>query len=307
VLAKIHTVEWTPAILPHEAANIGLNANWNGLNKHFKLGLPTPPRELRNTTSDPILHGIVGGNRDDKGVPYTLTEEFVSVYRMHPLLPEEVVVRSAATGSVKATFLTAILRNAGGRFVEEKYSQADLFFSFGVQHPGALVLNNYPRFLQFLPIPFVGIIDMGTVDILRDRERGIPRYNDFRQQLRLPRLASLEQLTTDPAQLASLKAVYGSDADAINRVDTLVGTFAEATRPTCYGFGETLFSVFTLMATRRLQADRFYTNSFTPEVYTPEGLAWIEQASMKGILLRQFPELAETGLANVHNAFYPWE
>ena len=307
VLAKIHTVEWTPAILPHEAANIGLNANWNGLNKHFKLGLPTPPRELRNTTSDPILHGIVGGNRDDKGVPYTLTEEFVSVYRMHPLLPEDIVVRSAKNGQVKATYLTAVTRNAAGRLIEEKHSQTDLFFSFGVQHPGALVLNNYPRFLQFLPIPFVGVIDMGTIDILRDRERGIPRYNDFRQQLRLPRLASLEQLTTDPTQLASLKAVYGSDADAINRVDTLVGTFAEATRPTCYGFGETLFSVFTLMATRRLQADRFYTNSFTPEVYTPEGIAWIEQASLKGILLRQFPELAETGLADVDNAFYPWE
>ncbi len=307
VIAKIHTVDWTPAILPHPNAAIGLNANWNGLNKFFHLGLPTPPREARNNTSDPVIHGVVGGNRDDKGVPYTLTEEFVSVYRMHPLLPEKIEVRSSRSGKLKRTYPTAVTRMAGGRYIEERQSQQDLLYSFGVQHPGALVLNNFPQFMQILPIPFVGVIDMGAVDILRDRERGVPRYNDFREQLRLPRLTSLEQLTTDPEQLAELKDVYGDDAGAINRVDLLVGTLAEATRPSCYGFGETLFQVFTLMATRRLASDRFYTSSFTPEVYTPEGMAWIEQASMKKILLRQFPELADTGLASVANAFYPWE
>jgi hypothetical protein len=65
--------------------------------------------------------------------------------------------------------------------------------------------------------------------------------------------------------------------------------------------------VFTLMATRRLHADRFYTEDYTPEVYTPEGLAWIDAASMKSVLLRHFPDLADTGLAGVTNAFYPWQ
>ena len=77
--------------------------------------------------------------------------------------------------------------------------------------------------------------------------------------------------------------------------------------PTCYGFGETLFQVFTVMATRRLQADRFFTNDFRAEVYTPEGMAWIADTSMKGILLRHYPELASTGLGGVANAFYPWK
>ena len=31
VMAKIHTVEWTPAILPHPALDKALNANWFGL------------------------------------------------------------------------------------------------------------------------------------------------------------------------------------------------------------------------------------------------------------------------------------
>src|SRR5262249_26056217 len=31
LMAKIHTVEWTPAILGHPALQIGMNANWWGL------------------------------------------------------------------------------------------------------------------------------------------------------------------------------------------------------------------------------------------------------------------------------------
>ena len=31
LLAKIHTVEWTPAILAHPALQIGMNANWWGI------------------------------------------------------------------------------------------------------------------------------------------------------------------------------------------------------------------------------------------------------------------------------------
>ena len=30
-MAKIHTVEWTPAILPHPVTRIAMNTNWYGL------------------------------------------------------------------------------------------------------------------------------------------------------------------------------------------------------------------------------------------------------------------------------------
>lgn len=51
------------------------------------------------------LSGIVGSRRaDDHGVPYSLTEEFVTVYRMHPLLPDKVSLRNidAAPGPNKS-------------------------------------------------------------------------------------------------------------------------------------------------------------------------------------------------------------
>jgi hypothetical protein len=326
VVAKIHTVEWTPAILPNRTATVGLHANWYGLKKFLDAGsqaaLPvfmqqmaaqieatSPDAETaaaRIAAAKSAVLGVLGGDTDNKGVPYSLTEEFTSVYRMHPLLPDSIKILPVGGRSAVAVYKTEQTRNAGARAIEEQYGMPSVVFSFGVQNPGALVLGNYPRFIQELQMPF-GIIDMGTIDVLRDRERGIPRYNDFRAQLRLKRVNSIEELTDDPALQAALHKVYGDDAGAIDRVDALVGTFGEATRPSCYGFGETLFQVFTEMATRRLQADRFYTKDYNAATYTAEGIQWIADASMKSVLLRHYTQLANTGLAKLQNAFYPWQ
>jgi hypothetical protein len=313
-IAKIHTIEWTPAILPNPTLGVAMNANWSGLKTYAAPGTDLtgllayvntlPPAESAGIIA--AMEGVAGGTRNLQGVPYSITEEFTSVYRMHALLPESLDVLSAKTGAVVKNVPLAKARNADARALEVKYGVRDLLYTFGVAHPGALVPLNYPAFMQALELPF-GIVDMGTVDILRDRERGVPRYNDFREQLRLPRVASIEALTDDTDIQARLHKVYGAGDDAINQVDLLVGTFAEAQRPTCYGFGETLFQVFTLMATRRLQADRFFTTDFTPAVYTDEGMAWIAGTSMKTVLLRHYRELASTGLAGVSNAFYPWK
>ena len=58
---------------------------------------------------------------------------------------------------------------------------------------------------------------------------------------------------------------------------------------------------------RRLQADRFYTDSYNEDVYTPEGLRWIDRTDLKTVILRHYPELADSGLANIKNAFEPWD
>ncbi len=184
---------------------------------------------------------------------------------------------------------------------------ADLFFSFGNQHPGQLVLNNYPRFMQELSIPGNPFFDMGTVDIVRARERGVPRYNEFRRQLGLNPISRFEDLADDAALVEKLKTVYGRDPADVEKLDLMIGTLSEGHRPTNFGFGETMFQIFIINATRRLQADRFYTDCFTEEVYTAEGLRWIDAVDLKTVLLRHHPELADTGLANIGNAFEPWD
>jgi hypothetical protein len=114
----------------------------------------------------------------------------------------------------------------------------------------------------------------------------------------------MEDLTSDPAALAALKRVYHDDVEL---VDMHVGSRAESQRPTGFGFGETLFQIFILNASRRLEADRFFTDSYNEETYTREGLDWVDLADMKGVLLRHYPELLPTGLQNVANAFEPWD
>ena len=87
----------------------------------------------------------------------------------------------------------------------------------------------------------------------------------------------------------------------------MIGTLAEGHRPAAFGFGETMFQIFILNATRRLQADRFYTDDYNPQVYTQEGLALIDATDFKTVLLRHYPELGQTGLTNINNAFEPWD
>jgi len=309
VMAKIHTVEWTPAILPNPILTQGLHANWFGIATNlFKTG------KHRKTLADinisnPELGGVVGNPIDKHGQPFGLTEEFVEVYRLHSLMPEVLAIRRLNSASNINEIPVADTRQAGSAGITGKYSMADLFFSFGQQHPGQLVLNNFPPFMQEISIPGNPMLDLGAVDILRARERGVPRYNAFRRHLGLKPIRTFEDLTTDTMQLTELKTLYGDNAEDVEKLDLLIGTLAECddNRPDKCGFGETLLQIFILNATRRLQADRFYTDFYNEQTYTREGLQWIDNVDMKSVILRHLPELADTGLANVRNAFEPWD
>jgi len=82
LMAKIHTVEWTPAILAHPALQIGMSANWWGI-----VGETLTKAVGRISKTSEAISGIPGSGVDHQGIPYSLTEEFVSVYRMHSLIP----------------------------------------------------------------------------------------------------------------------------------------------------------------------------------------------------------------------------
>ncbi|WP_082857923.1 peroxidase family protein, partial [Nocardia arizonensis] len=245
LIAKIHTVDWTPAIISHPTTVAAMRANWFGL-----LG-ETVQRRFGRVSDNEILCGIPGSETDDHGVPYSLTEEFVSVYRMHPLIPDEFTVRSLADDSVLAEHELPDLLVANVRERLAETSMPDLFYSFGRANPGALTLHNYPRHLQNLTRPDHPLMDLATVDILRIRERGVPRYNEFRRQLRLAPAPSFEELTDNPLWARQLREVYGD----VEQVDLMVGLFAEP-KPPGFGFSDTAFRVFILMASRRLSSDR---------------------------------------------------
>ena len=53
-------------------------------------------KKFGRLTSNEVISGIPGSPTDHHGVPYALTEEFVAVYRMHPLIPDDFTFRSLA-------------------------------------------------------------------------------------------------------------------------------------------------------------------------------------------------------------------
>jgi hypothetical protein len=75
--------------------------------------------------------------------------------------------------------------------------------------------------------------------------------------------------------------------------------------PDGFGFSDTAFRVFILMASRRLKSDRFFTTDWRPETYTQVGIDWINSNDMSSVLLRHYPDLAPA-LRGVKNAFAPW-
>jgi heme peroxidase len=296
LIAKIHTVEWTTAIIAHPTTVRALNTNWWGvLGERFD-------RRFGRLTQNEVIRGLVGAPTQHHGVPYSLTEEFVSVYRMHPLIPDDYTFRSARTDEVlqERTFRELGALELRRRF--DELEMGDVFYSFGIAHPGALSLHNYPRFLQEFRRPDGAVLDLASIDVLRVRERGVPRYNQFRRLFHMKPVESFEELTGgDRETAAELSRVYGGDLES---VDLMIGLFAEP-KPRGFGFSDTAFRVFVLMASRRLEADRFFTRDYRPEVYTQAGLDWVETNTMRSVLLRHFPQL-EPALRGVDNAFTPW-
>src|SRR4029078_5596569 len=84
------------------------------------------------------------------------------------------------------------------RPVLERISLTDLFYSFAMDHARALTLNTDTKHLQNLSRDDGEHFDLAAVDILRDRERGVPRYNKFRELVHKPPVKSLEELTDNP-------------------------------------------------------------------------------------------------------------
>ncbi|WP_406262387.1 peroxidase [Streptomyces chartreusis] len=293
LIAKIHTVEWTPAILATEAIDIALHTNWQG-----------PPRKWLDQLGLWLFeaHSLTGIPKtlpDHHAAPYSLTEDFVTVYRMHPLIPDDFELREHHFGQRLETVGFLDIQGGAAEARIRKTGLANTLYSFGIAHPGAITLHNFPRSLQRFEREGE-IIDLSVVDLVRTRRRGVPRYNDFRAGLHQPRLRSFEELTENAETLARLKEVYRS----VDEIDTVVGLFGE-NPPTGFGFSDTAFRVFILMASRRLQSDRFLTVDYRPEVYTPLGIDWVERGGMDSVIQRHCPELAAL-LPRGASAFAPW-
>jgi hypothetical protein len=295
LVAKIHTVEWTPALISHPTTKVAMSANWWGL-----VGEGVN-RTFGRLFGDEALSGIPGSETNHFGVPYSVTEEFVAVYRMHPLIADDWSLRAHEDDTELERRRFRELTGPQAAEVADRLALDDLYYSFGTSHPGALRLHNYPQDLQSFTRPDGIAVDLAATDILRARELGVPRYNAFRRLLHLEPASSFDALTDDRECARQLERIYGD----IERVDLMVGLFAEPL-PDGFAFSDTAFRVFILMASRRLNSDRFFTRDYTPRVYTRAGLEWIDETDFTTVLIRHHPELTPA-LRTVSTGFTPWQ
>jgi Animal haem peroxidase len=146
------------------------------------------------------------------------------VYRLHPLVPDMIEYRELGSANAIAkrvpvidTFrakATAQMRQGG---------LSNWAVSMGRQRLGLLLLRNHPQFLQNLDIRprFDTTLDVPALDVIRDREHGVPRFNEFRRQIGLRQLTSFDDFIdkrlapNDPALkpqqdlVNALREVYG--------------------------------------------------------------------------------------------------
>ncbi|KAL2342362.1 hypothetical protein Fmac_003647 [Flemingia macrophylla] len=310
VIAKIHTIDWTVELLKTDTLLAGMRINWYGfLGKKFK--------DLFGNICGPVLSGLVGLMEPrDHGVPYSLTEEFVSVYRMHSLLPDEIVLRDIKPSSGEYTCPPILekvpMREMVGKEGEKRLSNIgmeQMLVSMGHQSCGAVALWNYPTWLRNLiahdvdgedrPDP----VDMATLEVYRDRERGVARYNEFRRNLLMIPISNWEDLTDDEETIEALKEVYEDD---VEKLDLIVGLNAEK-KIRGFAISETAFFIFLMMASRRLEADRFFTTNFNSKTYTDKGLEWVNRTeSLKDVIDRHFPEMTKNWM-RCSSAFSVWD
>jgi hypothetical protein len=284
LIAKIHTIEWTPQLLFNPVLESGMEANWHGLvgnrakdpssqrvaDLRDALGRAinkfnsAPAESSENVASeDPFIAGalqlkdtknpmqrnflfaflasVPGAtslNSNHFGAPFTLPEEFTSVYRLHPLIPdvlEKRVIRDGRIMSVKKGFtpvrtVDTALELATGLLTNQTIG--DWWLSFGSQKSGTLQLNNYPRFMKSLKVrqnpQGQQDIDLAALEIARDRERGVPKLNEFRANIGLTPLRDFDDFIDMELAYRVFKACLNPSIKQYSEFKDSLGT-AQAT------------------------------------------------------------------------------
>jgi len=188
------------------------------------VGLIDPDKQDRwDLKNDDHINGGV----NHFGSPFNFPEEFITVYRLHPLLPDLIEYREWTNEPNVIRQNVPVIETFRGKATEavRQKGLANWALSMGRQRLGALTLQNHPQFLQNLKTPRLQSptqqIDIAALDLIRDRERGVPRYNEFRRQYGLKQLTSFDDFVDSrlpqdsPARreqeqlVKTLREVYG--------------------------------------------------------------------------------------------------
>jgi hypothetical protein len=189
----------------------------------------------------------VNGGINHFGAPFKFPEEFVTVYRLHPMVPDLIEFRELQPDPNVIRLQIPVVDTLRGKATPamHQHGLAHWALSMGRQRLGLLTLQNHPRFLQNLSLPRLpataGKIDVAALDIIRDREHGVPRFNEFRRQYGLTSLTSFEDFldprlpqgtperTEQQRLVGLLRAIYGQHQCDASKIITTAQVQANGT------------------------------------------------------------------------------
>ncbi|HXT01352.1 MAG TPA: peroxidase family protein [Elusimicrobiota bacterium] len=316
--ARLHTTEWTRALLPHPTLHAGMWADWYGF-----LGKPMKLWVMRFSDRNPrlgkilgwllryeLIFGVPGTKTQHYGKNYAFVEEFFDVYRLHTMIRDWNKIQHLETtpsGENQVKFLGDIyLKDAQGFTTVptlKAYEGDDLALSYGLESAGALTINNAPDALRDLTTQDGRHIDLTAVDIIRTRERlAASTYNAFVKRLgERPPKTFLELTGGNVEAAAALASVYKT----VDDVDFTPGIRAER-KPDAFALGNRQFKPFVLSAPARLKNDRFLSEQYSAATYGAAGMEYIEHTNFANLIERHYPSL-RPAIEGMDNSFRPWD
>ncbi|HZD06492.1 MAG TPA: peroxidase family protein, partial [Longimicrobiales bacterium] len=199
-------------------------AGITGLGSHRYEGRPTVLGVLKDAPDvwDVANPDHVNGGVNHFGSPFNFPEEFITVYRLHPLVPDlfefrdwhdpNEIQRAVPVVSTFRGKATDAMRGNG---------LSNWAVTMGRQRLGALTLQNLPMPRLAARGSETGKLDVVALDVLRDRERGVPRFNEFRRQYGLETLTGFDDFVNhrlpedsperarEEAFVTKMREVYG--------------------------------------------------------------------------------------------------
>ena len=169
----------------------------------------------------------VNGGVNHFGSPFNFPEEFTTVYRLHPLVPDLIEFRDYREAN-KIQLKVPVVDTVRAKSTGEMHSRGleNWALSMGRQRLGLLHLQNHPLFLQNLDMPHLnspsGKLDIAALDIIRDRERGVPRFNEFRRQIGLKSLKSFDDFIDQ--RLPAVSQARQSQQEVVHKLREIYGT-----------------------------------------------------------------------------------
>ena len=221
------------AILPADVTATGLRTNWYG---RFSKLQDVFPKLAEND----IFSGIPGSPTEHHGTPFTLTEEFVSVYRMHPLMPDHFTIRSSKTDEALAMRSCPSCRGGAASISLPASSRRICSIRSASTIPAPSACTTIRSRCRTWCRTTASASTSAPWTSSAIASAACRATTASAACCTSPRSSSFEELTDNPQWAEEMKRVYDND---IEKVDTMVGMMAEPLPPGL-GFSDTAFRVF---------------------------------------------------------------